>query len=71
VRVPYTGRAELVQALAEGDVQMAFEGLITARTLEKAGKVKIVATPAEIRRRTTPFNADRRDEAGARGPRAR
>ena len=54
VHVPYKGSAELVQALAAGDVQMAFDGLITARTLEKSGKVKIVATSAEKRLLAAP-----------------
>lgn len=52
--IPYKGSAELVQALAAGDVQMAFDGLITARTLEKAGKVKIVAVVADKRTLAVP-----------------
>jgi tripartite-type tricarboxylate transporter receptor subunit TctC len=54
VHIPYKGSAELVQALASGDVQMAFDGLITARTLEKAGKVKIVAIVADKRTLAAP-----------------
>jgi tripartite-type tricarboxylate transporter receptor subunit TctC len=54
VHVPYKGSADLVQALASGHVQMAFDGLVTARTLEKAGKVKIVAIADEKRALTAP-----------------
>jgi tripartite-type tricarboxylate transporter receptor subunit TctC len=54
VHVPYKGSADLVQALASGQVQMAFDGLITARTLEKAGKVKIVAIADERRAKAIP-----------------
>ena len=54
VHIPYKGSAELLQALASGDVQMAFDGLITARTLEKAGKVKIVAIVADKRTLAAP-----------------
>lgn len=52
--VPYKGSAELMQALAAGDVQMAFDGLITARTLEKAGKVRIIAIVADRRTLVAP-----------------
>lgn len=54
VHVPYKGSAELMQALAAGDVQMAFDGLITARTLEKAGKVRIIAIVADKRTLVAP-----------------
>jgi len=54
VHVPYKGSADLVQALASGDLQMAFDGLITARTLEKAGKVKIVAIADDKRALVAP-----------------
>jgi tripartite-type tricarboxylate transporter receptor subunit TctC len=54
VHVPYKGSADLVQALASGNVQMAFDGLITARTLEKAGKVKIIAIADDKRALAVP-----------------
>ena len=54
VHVPYKGSADLVQALASGQVQLAFDGLITARTLEKAGKVKIIAIADDKRAATAP-----------------
>src|SRR5882672_279032 len=54
VHVPYKGSADLVQALASGDVQMAFDGLITARTLEKAGKVRIAAIADDKRALAAP-----------------
>lgn len=54
VHVPYKGSAELVQALASGQVQMAFDGLVTARTLEKAGKVRIVAIADDKRASAAP-----------------
>jgi tripartite-type tricarboxylate transporter receptor subunit TctC len=54
VHVPYKGSAELVQALASGQVQVAFDGLISARTLEKAGKVKVVATADDKRTLAAP-----------------
>ena len=54
VHVPYKGSADLVQALASGDVQMAFDGLITVRALEQAGKVKIVAIADEKRSSAAP-----------------
>ena len=54
VHVPYKGSADLVQALAGGQVQMAFDGLITARQLEKAGKVKILGNADERRALAAP-----------------
>jgi tripartite-type tricarboxylate transporter receptor subunit TctC len=54
VHVPYKGSADLVQALASGQVQMAFDGLFTARTLEKAGKVKIFAIADDKRALAAP-----------------
>jgi tripartite-type tricarboxylate transporter receptor subunit TctC len=54
VHVPYKGSADLVQALASGQAQMAFDGLFTARTLEKAGKVKIVAIADDKRALAAP-----------------
>jgi tripartite-type tricarboxylate transporter receptor subunit TctC len=54
VHVPYKGSADLVQALASGQVQMAFDGLFTARTLQKAGKVKIVAIADDKRALAAP-----------------
>lgn len=54
VHISYKGSAELAQALAAGDVQMAFDGLITARTLEKAGKVRIIAIVADKRTLVAP-----------------
>lgn len=54
VHVPYKGSADLMQALASGDLQMAFDGLITARTLEKAGKVKIIGIADDKRALAAP-----------------
>ena len=54
VHVPYKGSADLVQALASGHVQIAFDGLITARTLEKSGKVKIIAIADDKRALAAP-----------------
>src|SRR4029077_19924877 len=54
VHVPYKGSADLVQALASGDLQMAFDGLITARTLEKAGKARIVGIADDKRALAAP-----------------
>ena len=54
VHVPYKGSADLVQALASGQVQLAFDGLITARTLEKSGKVKIIAIADDKRAAAAP-----------------
>ncbi len=54
VHVPYKGSADLVQALASAHVQMAFDGLITARTLERAGKVKIIAIADDKRALAAP-----------------
>jgi len=66
VHVPYKGSADLVQALASGHVQMAFDGLITARTLEKAGKVKRVAI-ADDRRTLAAPDVPTMAEAGVPG----
>jgi len=66
VHVPYKGSADLVQALASGQVQMAFDGLFTARTLEKAGKVKIVAI-ADDKRAVAAPGVPTMAEAGAPG----
>ena len=49
VHVPYKGSADLVQALASGSVHLAFDGLITAAGLAKAGKAKIIAVTDERR----------------------
>jgi len=58
VHVPYKGSAELVQALASGQVQMAFDGLFTAQTLQKAGKVRIVAIADDKRASAAARGAD-------------
>jgi tripartite-type tricarboxylate transporter receptor subunit TctC len=49
VHVPYKGSADLVQALASGQVADGIRRTVTARTLEKAGKVKIIAIADEKR----------------------
>lgn len=49
VHVPYKGSADLVQGLASGSVQLAFDGLITAQGLAKVGKVRILAVADERR----------------------
>jgi len=66
VHVPYKGSADLVQALASGQVQMAFDGLFTAKTLEKIGKVKIVAIADDKRALAAP-EVPTMAEAGAPG----
>ena len=66
VHVPYKGSAELVQALASGQVQMAFDGLFTAQTLQKAGKVRIVAIADDKRASAAP-EVPTMAEAGAPG----
>lgn len=66
VHVPYKGSAELVQALASGQVQMAFDGLFTAKTLQKAGKVRIVAIADDKRASAAP-EVPTMAEAGAPG----
>jgi tripartite-type tricarboxylate transporter receptor subunit TctC len=54
VHIPYKGSADLLQALASGQVQLAFDGLLTAKTLEKAGKAKIVAIADDKRASAAP-----------------
>lgn len=54
VHVPYKGSGDLAQALASGHVQLAFDGLITARTLENAGKVKVLAIADDKRTVAAP-----------------
>lgn len=49
VHVPYKGSADLVQGLASGSVQLAFDGLITAQGLAKVGKVRILAVADDTR----------------------
>jgi tripartite-type tricarboxylate transporter receptor subunit TctC len=66
VHVPYKGSADLVQALASGQVQMAFDGLFTAKTLERAGKVRIVAIADDKRALAAP-EVPTMTEAGAPG----
>ena len=66
VHVPYKGSADLVQAFASGHVQLAFDGLITARTLERAGKVKIIAI-ADDKRAAAALDLPTMAEAGVPG----
>lgn len=54
VHVPYKGSADLVQGLASGQVQFAFDGLITAAGLEKTGKVRVIAVADERRLAAIP-----------------
>jgi tripartite-type tricarboxylate transporter receptor subunit TctC len=47
--VAFKGSADLVQALASGQVHLAFDGLLTAASLAKAGKARILAVADEAR----------------------
>jgi tripartite-type tricarboxylate transporter receptor subunit TctC len=55
-----------MQALASGQVQMAFDGLLTSRTLEKSGKARIIAVADDKRARAAP-DVPTMAEAGAPG----
>jgi tripartite-type tricarboxylate transporter receptor subunit TctC len=52
--VPFKGSANLVQGLASGQVQFAFDGLLTATALVKAGKARIIAVTDNQRYAAAP-----------------
>ena len=54
LHVPYKGTAESVPAVVNGDVIGAFAGLNSARSFEKTGKVKILATVTAERTKLAP-----------------
>lgn len=47
--LPFRASADLAQALASGHVQLAFDGLLTAANLAKAGKARLLAVADESR----------------------